>query len=148
MQQNRASSFADDEVAIEIYGKAVEEVLEDLKLDDDEAVFLRRLREDLALGEAEADQSYDRAALQARDKALSRATSRDEEFSRHRAPAGEFTGRSDTSLEDAITDGLAKAAVAIPNLHWFEVEELAGYVEEGRPSSWHVRLVAGIDSES
>jgi len=40
-----------DAVAVEVYGEAVEEVLADFRLDDDEAAFLRGLRESLDLSE-------------------------------------------------------------------------------------------------
>ena len=80
-------------------------------------------------------------------KVLSDAGMRDRQFLKHRVAAGEFTGRSDSSLEKAIDDALAKASLAIPSLHWFEVSQIAGYVEEGRSSGWHVTLKAGIRSD-
>ena len=44
----------------------------------------------------------------------------------------------------ALLRTLAKAALAIPRLHWFEVLEIAGYVTDGKAGSWHVTLRAGI----
>ena len=41
----------------------------------------------------------------------------------------------------------AKATMAIPGLHWFEVTQIAGYVGDGTASSWHVTLQAGIRKE-
>jgi hypothetical protein len=133
-----------DEVAIEVYGEAVQEVLEDFQLDDDEAEFLRGLREQLGLTEERAERIYRDGSGEARTRALSQAESRDRQFIEHRAVAGEFTGRSDATLESAIDDALTKAALAIPRLHWFEVTELAGYVADGKAKSWHVTLRAGI----
>ncbi|MBW2233150.1 MAG: dodecin domain-containing protein [Deltaproteobacteria bacterium] len=133
-----------DEVAIEVYGEAVDEVLEDFRLDDDEAEFLRGLRAELGLTDESAEQIYREGSFKARSRALTQAESRDRQFIEHHAPAGEFTGRSDEMLEGAIEDALAKAALAIPQLHWFEVTELAGYVSDGKTSSWHVTLRAGI----
>lgn len=133
-----------DQVAVEVYGEAVEEVLADFQLDDAEAAFLARLREQLSLPETEAERIYGDRASSVRRRAMSEASRQDHQFIEHRPPAGEFIGRSEGSLEDAIGDALAKAQLAVPQLHWFEVTELAGYVTEGKPRSWHVTLRAGI----
>jgi flavin-binding protein dodecin len=134
-------------VAVEVYGEAVEEVLADFRLDDDEAAFLRALTKSLDLPEARAARIYEERAGRARDRALSEATARDLLFLEHRAPAGEFTGRSSSSLERAIDDALTKASLVVPNLHWFEVTHIAGYAEEGQASGWHISLKAGIRSD-
>jgi flavin-binding protein dodecin len=131
-----------DAVAVEIYGEAVEEVLADFRLDDGEETFLRSLRESLDLPEKTADRLYREGAGRARDRAMHEARTRDRLFLR--TPAGEFTGRSSSSLEDAIGDALTKASLAIPSLHWFEVIQIAGYVEDGRASGWHATLKAGV----
>jgi flavin-binding protein dodecin len=136
-----------EEVAIAVYGEAVEEVLADFQLDNEEAAFLRKLREDLSLSDDKAEQIYSLGASEAHDRAMSRATSGDEEMAKRRVPAGEFTGRSNDTLEAAIADALAKAAVAVPRLHWFEVLQIAGYVDGGRPSHWHVTVQGGIKSD-
>ncbi len=134
-----------DAVAVEVYGEAVEEVLADFRLDDDEAAFLRSLTESLNLSEKTATLVYQEKADRARERALSEATTRDRQFLR--PAAGEFTGRSSASLEQAIDDALTKASLAIPSLHWFEVTHIAGYVEGGRTSGWHATLKAGIHGE-
>lgn len=140
-------SAVHDEVAVEVYGDAVDEVLEDFRLDDDEAAFLQKLREDLRLPEERAEGILNRGAAVARERALSHAASGDVYFAKHRAPAGQFVGRSMSSLEEAIDDALSKAVIAIPKLHWFEVLDLSGYVEQGRTSSWHVTVQAGIQQD-
>ena len=136
-----------DEVAREVYGKAIQEVLADLKLDPEEESFLRRLRGELRLSERVAGQLLVEGERNARDHALRKASSRDRLFIEHHAPAGEFTGRSTTTIEAAVADALAKATVAIPSLHWFELTHLAGYVEEGEAKGWHVILRAGVSPE-
>jgi len=136
-----------DSVALEVYGEAVDEVLADFRLDEDEAAFLTGLRESLQLSEAAAERIYEERAGHARQRALSEAEARDRVFVDHRAPAGEFTGRSSSSLGGAVDDALAKASLAIPGLHWFEVTHIAGYVEEGRAGAWHVTVSAGIRGE-
>jgi flavin-binding protein dodecin len=136
-----------DEVAVEVYGEAVEEVLADFQLDEAEANFLGRLRQELELPEEQAERIYRRTASEARDRAMSQASSRDREFVSERQPAGEFTGRSTQGLEAAIDDALAKATLAVPSLHWFEVTQIAGYVHEGKASGWHVTVQAGIRND-
>jgi len=140
-------SHIHDEVAIEVYGEAVHEVLGDFRLDDQEAAFLTTLQKDLGLSEVKADSIYREESSMARSRAMSEAASRDQQFTLHRKPAGEFTGRSNDSLEAAIEDGLAKATLAVPGLHWFEVGDISGYIEEGHAKSWHVTLRAGIDTK-
>ena len=71
----------------------------------------------------------------------------DHDFLVYRAPAGEFTGRSDVSFEAAVTDALSKAVIAIPMLHWFEVSNISGYVGDGKPRGWHVTVRGGIEPE-
>jgi flavin-binding protein dodecin len=136
-----------DEVAREVYGKAIQEVLADLKLDPEEEAFLRRLRGELRLSEKVAERLYAEGEQSARDRAFSKASSRDHLFLSHHPPAGEFTGRSTTTIEDAVMEALGKATVAIPSLHWFELRHIAGYVEEGQARGWYVILQAGVSPE-
>jgi len=133
-----------EDLAQEVYGMAIQEVLDDLRLDPDEEAFLRRLRGELQISDEVAQRLYERGESQARDRAYSKAAAGDEEFVGFRASAGDFTGRSTSSLEMAVTDALTKAAVAVPKLHWFELTNISGYVEDGRPESWHVTVRAGL----
>ena len=136
-----------DEVAIEVYGDAVNEVLADYRLDDNEAEFLRALREELGLSEERAEEIYRDGTIASRDRALGSAVSRDSQFIERHVAAGNFTGRSTGTFDDAVEHALAKAALAIPKLHWFEVTEIAGYVEDGQAASWHVTLRGGIQKD-
>lgn len=136
-----------DDVAIGVYGSAVAEVLEDLKIDPEEAEFLRRLREDLRLSEAKAERLLEEGAQEARSRAHQHATAADDVFIGRRPPAGDFTGRSVTTIEDAVNDALGKAALAIPRLQWFEVTQISGYVDEASASQWYVILQAGVPRE-
>jgi len=133
-----------DEVVQEVYGRAVEEVLADLKISSEEDAFLRRLRGELRLSEPVAADLLERGRWRARDAARVDASTPDEEFSVYRAPAGEFTGRSEESFEGAVTDALSKAVIAVPKLYWFEVSNISGYVGDGKPKGWHVTVRSGI----
>ena len=137
-----------DSVAREVYGKAIEEVLADMQLDEQEETFLRKLRIELRLPEREAERLYAEGVWDARNRALHEASSRDDDFVVQGAAAGEFTGRSTTTIEDAVADALAKASRVIPELHWFELIQTAGYVENGRRTGWHVCIRAGIRKET
>jgi flavin-binding protein dodecin len=133
-----------EELAQEVYGMAIREVLEDLRLDRDEEAFLRRLRGELHISDEVAQRLYERGETEARDRAYSKAAAGDKEFVQFRPPAGDFTGRSTSSLEMAVADALTKATVAVPKLHWFELTNISGYVENGKPESWHVTVRAGL----
>lgn len=140
-------SSVQDDVAISVYGSAVAEVLADLHIDDEESAFLRRLREELHLPLARADRILEDGARDARGRALQRATASDKTFIERREPAGEFTGRSTTGVEGAVNDALGKAGLAIPQLHWFQVTQISGYVNDGGVSQWYVVLEAGIEQD-
>lgn len=137
-----------DEVAREVYGRAVEEVLADLEISPEEDAFLRRLRGELKLSEAVAADLLERGRWSARSNALREASTPDKDFTQHRPVAGEFTGRSEVSFEDAVNDALSKATVAIPVLHWFEVTNISGYVGQGKSRKWHVTVRGGVEVDS
>ncbi len=152
LQQILSLSDADvavvqDDVSIGVYGQAVAEVLEDLRIDPDEADFLRRLREQLRISEAKAERILEDGTRQARGRALREASASDETFVERREPAGDFTGRSKDGLEAAVTDALGKASLAIPQLSWFEVKQISGYVDHGSTAQWYVILQAGIERD-
>lgn len=59
----------------------------------------------------------------------------------------ELVGTSDTSIEDAVNNALAKAAQTVRNIRWFEVLETRGSVEEGKVGQWQVTLSIGFRLE-
>lgn len=52
----------------------------------------------------------------------------------------ELTGSSKTSIEDAVANAVAEAAKTMRNIHWFEVLETRGYVENGGIAYWQVTI--------
>ncbi len=56
----------------------------------------------------------------------------------------ELTGSSTLGLEDAIQNAITKAARTVHNLHWFEVVETRGAIEDGKVAHWQVTLKAGF----
>jgi hypothetical protein len=59
----------------------------------------------------------------------------------------ELTGSSKTSMEDAIQNAITKAAQTLRNVHWFEVVETRGYIENGKVDYWQVTLKLGFRLE-
>lgn len=59
----------------------------------------------------------------------------------------ELTGSSPSSIEDAVNTAIAKASETIRNIHWFEVVETRGHVEEGMVAHWQVTLKVGFTLE-
>jgi flavin-binding protein dodecin len=56
----------------------------------------------------------------------------------------ELTGSSKVSIEDAVQGAVAKASQTLHNLHWFQVVETRGYVENGKVDYWQVTIKLGF----
>jgi flavin-binding protein dodecin len=59
----------------------------------------------------------------------------------------ELTGSSPKSMEDAVTQAVARASKTLRNLRWFEVTETRGHIEKGKVSHWQVTLKIGFTLE-
>lgn len=46
--------------------------------------------------------------------------------------------------DDAVCVGLEKASKTLRNMHWFEVVETRGHIEEGKILHWQVRIKVGL----
>ncbi|HEV8344572.1 MAG TPA: dodecin [Candidatus Binatia bacterium] len=56
----------------------------------------------------------------------------------------ELTGSSKTSIEDAVQNAITKATKTLRNLHWFQVVDTRGYVENGKVDYWQVTIKLGF----
>jgi len=56
----------------------------------------------------------------------------------------ELTGSSPKGLEAAIENAISKAAKTVNNLHWFQVVETRGQIENGKVAHWQVTLKVGF----
>ncbi|MFO1323646.1 MAG: dodecin [Burkholderiales bacterium] len=56
----------------------------------------------------------------------------------------ELTGTSKTSVEDAISNAVAKAAKTMHGLHWFQVQETRGQIVDGKVAHWQVTVKIGF----
>ncbi|MGE5306439.1 MAG: dodecin [Alphaproteobacteria bacterium] len=59
----------------------------------------------------------------------------------------ELTGSSKTSIEEAIQNAITKASETLRNVHWFQVVETRGYIENGKVSYWQVTIKLGFRLE-
>jgi flavin-binding protein dodecin len=56
----------------------------------------------------------------------------------------EIVGTSDTSVDEAIANGIAKASETIHNLDWFDVVSVRGALSEGKVAEMQVTLKVGF----
>ena len=59
----------------------------------------------------------------------------------------EITGSSTKSIEDAVSTAIAKASESLRNIHWFELVETRGQVEDGKVAHWQVSIKVGFTLE-
>jgi len=56
----------------------------------------------------------------------------------------ELASSSTESVEDAIRNGVSRAAETLENLRWFEVKEMRGHIEDGQVAHYQVVLRIGF----
>lgn len=56
----------------------------------------------------------------------------------------EIVGTSETSIDDAIRGGIARAAQTLRGLDWFEVTEIRGHIEDNEVAHVQVGLKVGF----
>jgi len=56
----------------------------------------------------------------------------------------EITGSSKESSDQAVRNAIAKASESVRNIHWFEVVEQRGYIEDNAVQYWQVTLKIGF----
>ena len=56
----------------------------------------------------------------------------------------ELTGSSKIGIEDAVNTALARAGKTVRNMHWFEVAETRGLIEDGKVAFWQVTVKVGF----
>ena len=59
----------------------------------------------------------------------------------------ELTGSSTSSIEDAVQTAIARASNTIRNMHWFNVIETRGHIEDGKVAHWQVTIKVGFTLE-
>ena len=59
----------------------------------------------------------------------------------------EIVGTSDQGVDQAIRNGLGRAAQTLRHLDWFEVTEIRGQVVDGAPEHFQVGMKVGFRLE-
>jgi dodecin len=59
----------------------------------------------------------------------------------------ELTGSSQTTIEDAIHNAIARAAKTVRDMRWFEVIETRGYIDNDEVAYWQVTVKIGFKIE-
>jgi dodecin len=59
----------------------------------------------------------------------------------------EVAGSSETSVDDAIRNAVARASRTLRQVGWFEVKETRGHVEDGKVAHFQVILKVGFTLE-
>lgn len=59
----------------------------------------------------------------------------------------ELTGSSTTGIEDAVNTAITRAAQTVRNMHWFEVVETRGHIQDDRVAHWQVTIKVGFTLE-
>jgi flavin-binding protein dodecin len=56
----------------------------------------------------------------------------------------ELTGSSTKSLEDAIQTAISRAAKTLRGMHWFQLSDTRGHIENGKVAHWQVTIKVGF----
>ncbi len=56
----------------------------------------------------------------------------------------ELTGSSDTTVDDAVRNAIARASKTLHSLRWFEVTSVRGGIENGALAHWQVTMKVGF----
>lgn len=56
----------------------------------------------------------------------------------------ELTGSSPNSIEEAVSNAVARAAQTIRNMRWFQITETRGHLEDGKIAHWQVTIKVGF----
>ncbi len=59
----------------------------------------------------------------------------------------ELTGSSKTSVEEAVQNAITKASKTLRNVHWFQIVDTRGYIENAKVDYWQVTIKLGFRLE-
>ncbi len=65
-------------------------------------------------------------------------------MSEHTYKIIELVGSSATGTDDAIRNAIAKAALTVSNMDWFEVVETRGHLADGKVAHFQVTIKVGF----
>jgi flavin-binding protein dodecin len=59
----------------------------------------------------------------------------------------ELTGSSQTTMEDAVSNAVDRAAKTVRQMRWFEVSDIRGHIDGGKVAHWQVTVKIGFTLE-
>lgn len=59
----------------------------------------------------------------------------------------EIVGTSEVGSDEAIKNAIAKAARTVKHMHWFQVTETRGYIDDNEIKHWQVTVKIGFRLE-
>ena len=59
----------------------------------------------------------------------------------------ELTGSSKAGIQQAIENAIGRASASLRGMHWFEVIDTRGHIEEGKVAWWQVTIKVGFTLE-
>jgi dodecin len=59
----------------------------------------------------------------------------------------EVVGTSESSIQDAVRNGIARASRTLRHLDWFEVTDIRGWINEGQVAHFQVTVKIGFRLE-
>jgi dodecin len=68
-------------------------------------------------------------------------------MSNHTYRVTEIVGTSEENIDDAIRNGISRAATTLRGLDWFEVKEIRGHLSDGAIEHFQVSLKVGFRLE-
>ncbi len=136
-----------EDVAVQVYGLAIDQVLADHRLDPDEEQFLSRLRGELQISEGAADDMMRKGEARARHRFLEKTASFDNVWLAEKKRTLELKGSSAEGVEQAVKTALDEATTALPDLSWAEVIEIRADVGDEGIREWRVKVKAGLEPE-
>ena len=136
-----------DDVAQTFYGRALDKVLEDYRLDPEEEQFLRNLRSELGIDDRLSAQLQEEGTGRARQRFLSQNVATDSVFVAPQETKLDLTGRSESTIEDAVRSAIDEAHQAGADLHSAELAEIRVELHQGAVGTWCVKLKATLSGE-
>lgn len=141
----RDAGMVHEQVAQDIYGAALDRVLQDFRLDPEEEEFLERLRADLELPDEVAEALREEKTRQAKQRFLSQGAVHEHALVAGRRAVFEVQGRSERGLEDAIRTAVEEAHRTVPEVAVAELRDVQTELEDGRIASWNVTVRMALD---
>lgn len=133
-----------DDVTHTVYGQAVDQVLDDYRLDPEEEAFLQRLQAQIGISPEVAAKLKQEGKERARSRFVSRAAVQHSSFVTNKGAEVELEGSSEKSFEAAVKSAIESAHHSLESIDSAELKTLRVDVAEGRVQKWSVKLTTRL----